>query len=321
MIYNYLGTSALIKVAYGLFAFSEDEYYASSREELDLLDNSILEKLFEYKDKIDFTLDTYALSEKSERVYHLNNMKDVLYFNNSATIKQVNLPPNLSYGNKEDGKYYALENNTAYYWDDNTEGYARLKSKSMGGIKPLNAEQNILINSLIDGGQKDRAIVVLGGYGTGKSFLTAHYALGFPKINYITNNSVVKDSREIGLLPGSLEEKELPFLGGFIDIVGKKKVLEMIEEETIEVIPVAFARGRSLKGITIVNEAQNLSMKHIALLIGRIAKGGVIIFEGDLEQADVSFSALNLLTYQKGIETYQLNYCERGIVAKMANKL
>jgi predicted ribonuclease YlaK len=175
---------------------------------------------------------------------------------------------------------------------------------SSGAIKPRNVEQKCFIDLLQD---KDVTILSInGGYGTGKTFLTVHYALqqlgkgNIDKIIFIPNNSQVESTKELAALPGGIVEKELPYLGAFIDIAGKDNIAQLVMQDQIEILPMAVARGRNLeKCIIIVNEAQNLIGKQIKLLIGRCGDKSRIIFDGDIAQADAeifkTYNGLKLL--------------------------
>lgn len=175
---------------------------------------------------------------------------------------------------------------------------------TQGSIKPKNVEQQCYMDLLYD---KDITILsVNGGYGTGKTFLTVHYALKqleegkINKIIFIPNNSQVESTKELAALPGGIVEKELPYLGAFIDIAGKDNIIRLVESNEIEILPMAVARGRNLENcIIIVNEAQNLIGKQIKLLIGRCGEESRIIFDGDIAQADAeifkTYNGLKLL--------------------------
>lgn len=92
---------------------------------------------------------------------------------------------------------------------------------------------------------------------------------------------------ELGFLPGTDIEKVIPSIGPLIDLVGKDFVNQMIMKEELEIVPLAYIRGRSFKdSIIIVNEAQNLTEDHLKLLIARCGENSRIFFDGDIKQAD-----------------------------------
>lgn len=155
--------------------------------------------------------------------------------------------------------------------------------------KPRNIEQKIFINEL----KNDEKTIyrILSSFGTGKTFLSSNYAIEQvkegKKIVIIPNNSTVENARETGYLKGDLLDKELSYLGGFIDIEGVDKVCEKVANEEIEIVSLSQIRGRSFENsIILVTEAQNLTKKHVKLLISRVGAGSKIIFDGDIKQTD-----------------------------------
>ena len=199
-------------------------------------------------------------------------------------------------------------------------------------IRPRNPEQIALFNLL-----RDESITILlatGPFGTGKTFCLKHYALEMlekgkiNKIVYVPNNSFNEDTRDIGALPGELFDKELIHLGSWIDLIGYDRLKNYVDEAKIELVPISIARGRSFdKSIIIVNEAQNLTDKHVKLLIGRCGEGTRIFFDGDIKQADSDTfrdrSGLRLLTKLRYSEKFsplfgmvKLNNIERSLTAQ-----
>lgn len=199
-------------------------------------------------------------------------------------------------------------------------------------IKPKNIEQAALFNALFD--TSLTILLTVGQFGTGKSFCLHNYALEMleqgeiTKIVYVPNNSFNENSREVGTLPGELFDKELIHLGVWLDLIGYDRLKRLIEEEKIEIAPVSIIRGRSFNNaIILVNEAQNLTDKHIKLLIGRCGEKTRIFFDGDMKQADSDVfrdrSGLRLLTSLRKSEMFskifgmiKLNTIERSLTAQ-----
>ena len=200
---------------------------------------------------------------------------------------------------------------------------------------PRNVEQKCAFDMLHD---EDITVkIITGTWGTGKSLLLITAALEalrekrFEKIVWIRNNVDVKDTKDMGALPGDAKEKLLPFLGPFIDHVGgEKRALKMIEEGQLEIQPLQFLRGRDIKNAIIMcSEAENLSKEHIQLIIARAAEGSNVWMDGDIVQRDkVSFEV------SRGIETMierltgnplfshvKLIKSERSATAALADKL
>ena len=157
-------------------------------------------------------------------------------------------------------------------------------------IRPRNIEQVCLMDSLFS---SSSIVCALGPFGSGKSFLMANYAIQqledgkIDKIVYIPNNSQNDNTEDLGALPGTALDKEMPYMGTLIDILGLDNILRLYEGGVLEILPLNFARGRNIENsIIFVNEAQNLTEDHVKLLIGRVAEGTRIFFDGDIKQTD-----------------------------------
>jgi PhoH-like ATPase len=112
--------------------------------------------------------------------------------------------------------------------------------------------------------------------------------------------------RDIGFLPGTLEEKMMPWIAPIQDnlefLMGDdKEHMKMLQEQgTIEIEALTFIRGRSISNaFIIIDEAQNLTMHELKTIITRVGEGTKIILTGDIEQIDSSFldATNNGLTY------------------------
>lgn len=218
--------------------------------------------------------------------------------------------------------------------------FKRIKGKGLtnqwiGEIYPRNDEQTCLIDALLS----DTPIIYAGGkYGTGKTFLTHNYAIGelekehIKKIIYVPNNSYTQNTMDLGALPGDLMEKILPSIGPLVDLVGIDQINRWISEEKLEVVPVAYIRGRNFDdSIVLVSEAENLTEEHIKLLLARCGNNTKIFFDGDIHQADSAIfkdrNGLKLLLnlhdspFARDFATAQLIKIERSKVAASADYL
>ena len=177
--------------------------------------------------------------------------------------------------------------------------YKAIESKFAGKIKPRNIQQKLGIDMLYD---TDTTIKILTGkFGTGKDLLMSSAAIDliekgyFDKLVYVRNNIEVKNSKPIGHLPGSSNEKLLPFAMCLADHVGGVDGLSyMIEKEVVEVVHLGFIRGRDIKNsIILCSEAENLTKEHIQLLIGRVGEGSSLWINGDFKQTDLAIYERN----------------------------
>lgn len=177
--------------------------------------------------------------------------------------------------------------------------YKAIESKFAGKIKPRNIQQKLGIDMLYD---TDTTIKILAGkFGTGKDLLMSSAAIDliekgyFDKLVYVRNNIEVKNSKPIGHLPGSSNEKLLPFAMCLADHVGGVDGLSyMIEKGVVEVVHLGFIRGRDIKNsIILCSEAENLTKEHIQLLIGRVGEGSNLWINGDFKQTDLAIFERN----------------------------
>ena len=136
--------------------------------------------------------------------------------------------------------------------------------------------------------------LITGKFGSGKSLICITAALQavqrgeFEKIIFVRNNVQVKDTDALGALPGSVMEKTLPYVMPFADHCGGVEGVQMlIEQGKLEVIPLGFLRGRSIRNAILYSmESENLTKEHIQLIMGRIDEGSQLWMDGDLKQRD-----------------------------------
>lgn len=167
-----------------------------------------------------------------------------------------------------------------------------IQSSFGGKLVARNIQQELAIDML----KNDTITVKLitGTWGSGKTLLLVSNALEaiekhkFEKIVWIRNNVQVKDTDALGALPGSELDKMLPYVMPFADHCGGVEgVKQLIDDGTLEVIPLGFLRGRSIrKAVIISSEAENLTKSHIQLLLGRVDEGSQLWLDADVRQRD-----------------------------------
>lgn len=177
------------------------------------------------------------------------------------------------------------------------------RDKDSKVIYPRNDEQVCAIDMLLDSTKTIKLLT--GSWGTGKTLLLVSAALNllnsgaYDRIVWVRNNIDVKDTKDMGALPGEALDKLLPYLGPFIDHVGEDQVKSMIENENLVVEPLQFLRGRNFeRTIIMCSEAENLTKEHIQLIIARAAEGSIIMFDADNRQRDKA-----IFEKSQGIET------------------
>jgi len=156
-------------------------------------------------------------------------------------------------------------------------------------------KQNKYINNLI----KNNIIFALGPAGTGKTFLAVAVAVSklmsgeVKKI--ILSRPAVEAGENLGFLPGDLKDKIDPYLiplyDSLYELVGYEKMQKKIEDGTVEIAPLAFMRGRTLKdSYVILDEAQNATDIQIKMFLTRLGKNTTMVVNGDPSQIDLPTS-------------------------------
>ena len=159
-------------------------------------------------------------------------------------------------------------------------------------VIPKSKKQSEYLRALL----KEDIILSLGPAGTGKSYLAVSAAVNMlmeKKVEkVILSRPAVEAGERLGFLPGDLKEKVDPYLqplyDALNDLYGYEKVQRKIETGEIEIAPLAFMRGRTLKNsFAILDEAQNASLTQIKMFLTRIGENTKIVVNGDPSQIDL----------------------------------
>ena len=155
--------------------------------------------------------------------------------------------------------------------------------------------------------QKD-IVISAGPAGTGKTFLAVAVGLTMlldKKIErIILSRPAVEAGEHLGFLPGDMKEKVDPYLrplyDSLYDLFHFEKIQRMIEIGDIEIAPLAFMRGRTLKNsFAILDEAQNATETQIKMFLTRIGENSKIVINGDPSQVDLPNKKLSGLDKSK----------------------
>jgi phosphate starvation-inducible protein PhoH and related proteins len=161
-------------------------------------------------------------------------------------------------------------------------------------LLPKNKAQEKYIEALED----PNIYIVFGhGYaGSGKTYLATLYAIQCLKQQLvskivITRPNVAVDDRDIGFLPGDILKKMSPWTKPILDVFEEyystKEIAQMIEENIIELVPMAYLRGRTFKNsIILLDEAQNTTPSSMLSALTRIGENSKLIITGDTKQSD-----------------------------------
>jgi PhoH-like ATPase len=247
---------------------------------------------------------------------------------------------------KNNNEYYVLKNGNASalaYFNPENQHIEKIEKEYVYGVKPRNAEQAFAIHAILN--DHIKLISLQGVAGTGKTLIALASAL--EKSNQynqiiLARPIVPLSNREIGFLPGDAQEKINPYMqplfdnlkfikSQFRDSEKKNKNIDMmLEEGKIEIMPLAFIRGRSLENvIMIIDEAQNLTPHEIKTIVTRAGENTKIIFTGDVKQIDTPYldEQSNGLSYMidrlKGDRLFaniKLIKGERSELANLANQ-
>jgi phosphate starvation-inducible PhoH-like protein len=163
-------------------------------------------------------------------------------------------------------------------------------------IVPRTRNQERLVLALNDTSQ--HIIVTAGPAGTGKTYLAMQTAIKALKQGdcdriVMTRPAVGVEDERHGFLPGNLVAKMEPWTRPLLDVMREyyrpQEILAMIEDQVIEIAPLAFMRGRTFKHSWIIaDEMQNATPAQVKMLMTRIGQNSRIVITGDVEQADRS---------------------------------
>ena len=181
-----------------------------------------------------------------------------------------------------------------YQQESNILNFNREKRKRNPDLIPKSKNQETYILDLQDP-RKD-IVIGYGPAGTGKTYLAmqaAVKALRNREVERIvlTRPAVGVEDEKHGFLPGTLEQKMAPWVRPLHDVLREyysvQEITRMMEEEIIEISPLAFMRGRTFKRSFIVaDEMQNATPGQMKMLLTRIGEGTKIVVTGDVEQTD-----------------------------------
>ena len=159
-------------------------------------------------------------------------------------------------------------------------------------IFPRSKGQENLIKQI----SEKHLVFAIGPAGTGKTFLAVSHAISFlvsgmvDKI--VISRPAVEAGEKLGFLPGNFKQKVDPYLKPIYDSLYEnlpnEKVLKLIENEKIEIAPIAYMRGRTLNNAyVILDEAQNTSAVQMKMFLTRLGNNSKMVVTGDLTQIDL----------------------------------
>lgn len=170
-------------------------------------------------------------------------------------------------------------------------------------LVPRTRNQERLVLALQDGDQ--HIVVTVGPAGTGKTYLAMQAAIkalreGRTDRVVMTRPAVGVEDERHGFLPGNLVAKMEPWTRPLLDVMREyyrpNDIASMIEDQVIEIAPLAYMRGRTFKNSWVIaDEMQNATPAQCKMLMTRIGQDSKIVLTGDIEQADRSRGENGLL--------------------------
>jgi phosphate starvation-inducible PhoH-like protein len=186
-------------------------------------------------------------------------------------------------------------------------------------ISPKTLNQKKYVDAIFE----NDIVIGIGPAGTGKTYLSMACAVNLFQKNIfdriILTRPAVEAGEKLGFLPGDISEKINPYLRPLYDALYEmlefEKVVKLIEQDIIEVAPLAFMRGRTLNNsFIILDEAQNTTNEQMKMMLTRIGSGSKIVVNGDITQTDLPsdkesglLTASNILTGIEGIKIINFN--------------
>lgn len=181
-------------------------------------------------------------------------------------------------------------------------------------LKPKTLGQRKYVESI----RKRDIVFGIGPAGTGKTYIAvamaAHAYKNKQVQKIILTRPAVEAGERLGFLPGDMQEKVDPYLrplyDALYDILGRETTLRLREKEAIEVVPLAYMRGRTLdNSFIILDEAQNTTKEQMKMFLTRMGFGSKIVVTGDVTQVDLPrgkksglVEASKILKHVKGID-------------------
>lgn len=170
------------------------------------------------------------------------------------------------------------------------------------GIKPRSAGQQRYAEAL----HQDQIVISVGPAGSGKTFLAVACAVAALKRGeyrrLVLARPAVEAGEKLGFLPGDMQAKVNPYLRPLYDalfaLLDPNQVRRYLESDVIEIVPLAYMRGRTLeRSFIILDEAQNTTPKQMKMFLTRMGEASRVVVTGDVTQTDLPPGMVSGLTH------------------------
>lgn len=194
-----------------------------------------------------------------------------------------------------------------------------------GAIKPRSPNQQLYVKNILSYDIN----FGIGPAGTGKTYLAVACAVTALEKEQVSRILLVRPAVEagerLGFLPGDFSQKVDPYFRPLYDalyeMLGAEQVINLVERHVIEVVPLAYMRGRTLNdAFIILDEAQNTTKEQMKMFLTRTGFNSKVVITGDVTQTDLPKgieSGLNhALTVLKNIQGISFTYFQSGDVVR-----
>ena len=219
-----------------------------------------------------------------------------------------------SHSKKEGNTFYTKESKTIDFSQAQVTQKPRIRKPVELIPKSINQEKYIL--ALLD--DKTDIVVVSGPAGTGKTYLAMQAAIKAMRNGecdriILSRPAVGVDDEKHGFLPGDINQKMEPWTRPLFDVFHEyyspNETTKMLEEQIIEISPLAFMRGRTFKNAWIVaDEMQNATPNQMKMLLTRLGENSKMVVTGDTQQADRRAKDNGLLDFQSLMTNFKSRY-------------
>lgn len=209
----------------------------------------------------------------------------------------------------------AQKRNSVPVAQENTIAFAPPSKFRPIELIPKTLGQERLILALLD--PNNSIVVTAGPAGTGKTYLAMLAAVralrrGQCERLVLTRPAVGVEDERHGFLPGDLVSKMEPWTRPLLDVMREyyhpRDIVRMIDDQVVEISPLAYMRGRTFKNAWIIaDEMQNATPNQMKMLMSRIGENSKIVVTGDVDQADRSTRDNGLLDLCQRLETQKIN--------------